>query len=118
MELSAASSACADGCCGATPRRTASELFERGFRRNRMPPLAVQGPAVTNADGLTARFSLRLVQGVLEYVRFRASTCATLIAYCELLAELAAKRGPAEAGLITAQFLAAELPDVHAMKRD
>jgi len=36
-----------------TPRLTVSELFERGFRRNRAAPLPIEGATVPDADGNT-----------------------------------------------------------------
>ena len=53
--------ACREACCSVTPRLTVSELFERGFRRNRLAPLAVEGAPCTDAEGNVARFSLDVV---------------------------------------------------------
>jgi hypothetical protein len=120
VELSArgAEAACAGSCCGGAPRRTAGELFERGYRRSRLAPFALEGSAIGGCDGLTARFSLQLQNGLLAEVRFRATTCATLIAYCELLAELATGRSIAGAAAITAPLLAGELPNIPVLKHD
>ncbi len=37
-------------CCAA-PRMTVSELLERGLRRNRAAPLAIQGDDCADAEG-------------------------------------------------------------------
>ena len=46
---------CREACCSVTPRLTVSELFERGFRRNRTAPLPIEGAVFTDADGNTVR---------------------------------------------------------------
>ena len=66
---------------------TVSELFERGLRRNRDVPLSVQGAVCRDAEGNCAGFSLDLEGGKIAGIGFRVSVCATLIAYCELIAE-------------------------------
>ena len=64
-----------------------SELFARGFRRRRDAPLAIEGDACSNDTGYFALFSLDIADGRIRTVGFRSSSCATLIAYCELIAE-------------------------------
>jgi hypothetical protein len=110
--------ACRAPCCSATPRLTVSELFERGFRRNRLPPLAIEGMPCTNADEFTARFSLAVTDGKISDIRFRASVCATLIAYCELIAELTTGSNLDIARALSAADLVATLAGVPALKRD
>lgn len=94
MELtaSAGEDACAAPCCASSPRRTVGELCERGLHRNRLEPLTIAGRALRNRDGLVAQFSLERHGGSIASVRFKASTCATLLAFCELIAELATMR--------------------------
>src|SRR3982074_1925704 len=79
---------CRAACCSVTPRLTVSELFERGFRRNRAAPLPIEGAAFADADGNTARFRVDVTDATIAGVSFRASSCATLIAYCEYLVEV------------------------------
>ena len=79
---------CREACCSVQPRLTISELFERGYRRNRAAPLSIEGARHADADGNTARFSLDAADGKIIGVGFRATTCATLIAYCEYIAEV------------------------------
>lgn len=59
----------------------------RGFRRNGGPLLAIVGRVAHDGDGRTAQFSVEVEDGVLKAVSFNVSTCATLIAYCEFVAE-------------------------------
>jgi NifU-like protein involved in Fe-S cluster formation len=108
---------CREPCC-ATPRYTVSELFERGYRRNRDEPLSIQGEAITDAEGNGARFSIDIANGKLSEIRFRASPCTTLIAYCEAIAELLPGFGIEIAGLLAPRDLIDALPGVPAIKQD
>jgi len=92
-------------------------LFERGFRRNREKPLAIEGDALPDPEGTAARFSLALAGGKIVRVGFQVSTCATLIAFCELLAEIAAGLTLAEAWRLAAPDLVVRLADVPPQKR-
>ena len=109
---------CEGACCGNTPRRVVSDLFDRGYRRNRLPPLAIEGAELRDSNDLSARFSFDLERGAIKGARFRVSTCITLIAYCELIVELTAGKNAREAATLEERELIAALPDVHAMKRD
>src|SRR6185503_15733937 len=80
---------CREPCCNVSPRATVADLFERGFRRNREAPRAIEGESCTGAENNDASFSLDVADGKITAVGFRASCCATLIAYCEYLAEAA-----------------------------
>lgn len=109
---------CEAACCGNTPRRVVSDLFDRGYRRNRLIPFTLEGAELRDTNDLSARFSLDLAGGAIKGIRFRVSTCITLIAYCELITELAAGKSAREAAALSESELVAALPDVHAMKRD
>jgi hypothetical protein len=109
---------CREACCNVTPRRTVTELFERGFRRNREAPRAVAGASCTGAEDNTAAFSLDVADGYIAAVGFRASCCATLIAYCEYIAEIAPGFGLSIARGMTAANLVDSVPGVPALKRD
>jgi NifU-like protein involved in Fe-S cluster formation len=109
---------CEGACCGSKPRRTVSDLFDRGYKRSRLPSFAIEGVELRGENDLSARFSLDLVNGMIAGARFRASTCITLIAYCELLTELVAGKTPRDAARISEGELVASLPGVPAMKRD
>jgi NifU-like protein involved in Fe-S cluster formation len=108
---------CRASCCSATPRLTVSELFERGFRRNREAPRAIEGQSCADSDGQTARFSIDITDGIITAAVFRASSCATLIAYCEFIAESIAGARPDLAAALTAADLVAAVPGVPALKR-
>jgi hypothetical protein len=79
--------ACLSPCCGGAPAARISDYIDRGLRRRRAPPLPVRGETRWADDGRFARFSLRMERDVIADVSFDASTCATLVAYCELAAE-------------------------------
>jgi NifU-like N terminal domain len=97
---------CREACCSVTPRHTVSELFERGFRRNRAAPLPIEGAQLDVADGKIAG------------VGFRTTSCATLIAYCEFIAESVPGFRIEIARELTAANLAEALPGVPALKRE
>jgi len=48
---------CREACCNVAARLTVGELFERGFHRNRLEPLTIEGIARTDAEGNFARFT-------------------------------------------------------------
>jgi NifU-like protein involved in Fe-S cluster formation len=108
---------CREACCSVTPRLTVSELFERGFRRNRTAPLPIKGEAFSDAEGNTARFSIDVTGETIAAVSFRASSCATLIAYCEYLAEVTPGFRLNIATAFTATSLVEALPGVPAFRR-
>jgi hypothetical protein len=110
--------ACREACCSVTPRLTVSELFERGFRRNRAAPLPIEGAPCTDAEGNNARFSLDLADGKLSRIGFHVSSCATLIAYCEFIAETAPGFRLEIARELTAANVVEALPGVPALKRE
>ncbi len=109
---------CRAECCSATPRFTVSELFERGFHRRRLAPLPIEGGACADAAGNFARFSLAVTDGRIGAVRFHCSSCATLIAYCELIAAIVPGLTPEIARAVPAQQLIETLPGVPAYKHD
>ncbi|MDB5410827.1 MAG: NifU-like terminal protein [Rhodospirillales bacterium] len=106
------------GCCGTTPRRSVSDYLDRGLRRNRAGLRAVRGVVCRDRNDLSAHFSGDLVADTIRSIGFKVSPCATLLAYCEMLAELATGRSPTAAWNLTAADLAASLPEVPPPKRD
>jgi NifU-like protein involved in Fe-S cluster formation len=108
---------CRETCCSVTPRFTVAELFERGFRRNRTAPFATEGEAVRDAEGNSARFSIEFEGATLSDIRFHVSTCTTLIAYSEALAELLPGLDAGLAAHFTAQDLVGALPGVPVLKQ-
>jgi len=109
---------CREACCSAAPCLTVAELFERGFRRNREAPRTIVGASCTGAEDNTAAFSLDITDGRVTAVGFRASCCATLIAYCQYVAEIAPSSRLELARELTAANLVDSVPGVPALKRD
>jgi hypothetical protein len=109
---------CREACCSVSPRLTVSELFERGFRRNRAAPLSLQGTPCTDAEGNTAGFSLAVLDGNISNLSFHVSSCATLIAYCEYLAETVPGFRLEIASALTPAQLVESVPGVPAFKHN
>lgn len=109
---------CREACCNVTPRLSVSELFERGFRRLRDAPLAIEGDACSDAAGNFARFSVDVSGSRIKRVGFRVSSCATLIAYCELIAETVPGFHCEIARAMTVDEIVAALPGVPAYKHE
>jgi NifU-like protein involved in Fe-S cluster formation len=109
---------CREACCSVSPRLTVNELFERGFRRNRAAPLSIEGTQCTDVEGNTARFSLDIVDGEISGLGFRVSSCATLIAYCEYIAETLPGFSLDIAKALTAAQLVDSVPGVPAFKHN
>jgi NifU-like protein involved in Fe-S cluster formation len=110
--------ACREACCSVTPRFTVADLFERGFRRNRTAPFAIEGGAIADVEGNSARFSVTLDGTKLADLRFRVSSCTTLIAYSEALAQLLRGLDAGLAAQFTPHELVAALPGVPALKQN
>ena len=49
----------------------------------------VVGDVIRGSTGLTLRYQLHVDRGVIQQVSFKAPTCVTLVAYCEVLAQWA-----------------------------
>jgi NifU-like protein involved in Fe-S cluster formation len=109
---------CTQGCCGASRRRNVSDCFDRGLRRNRLEPYEIAGKTLRDANGLEAQFSLKIENGLIEGVRFKATSCVALTAYSEVLAEEAEKLSPASAIAITPELLVETLEGVPVFRRD
>lgn len=110
----------APGCCGGSTRTpTLSDYIDWGLRRRRAAPLPVDGEARRDDDGRFARFSILVIDGVIADVAFDATTCITLVAYCELAAQrVTGLTLRAAAGEIQVHALQAGLPLVPAGKRE
>lgn len=109
---------CTAGCCGAARRRTVSDCFDRGLRRNRTEPFPIAGETLQDANGLSAQFSLKLEDGLIASVRFRVTSCVALVAYAEVLAEEAEKFSLQSAAAIAPDVLIDILDGVPAFRRD
>lgn len=109
---------CTAGCCGVARRRTVSDCFDRGLRRNRTEPFAIAGERLQDASGLSAQFSLQIEDGLIAAARFRVTSCVALVAYAEVLAEEAEKLSLASALAIRPETLIEVLDGVPAFRRD
>jgi NifU-like protein involved in Fe-S cluster formation len=65
---------------------TLYDYFGRACRRTLEP---VAGEPVRDEDGNSAAFSVAMADGRVTHVSYRCTSCATLIALCEHLSELA-----------------------------
>jgi NifU-like protein involved in Fe-S cluster formation len=109
---------CTAGCCGAARRRTVSDCFDRGLRRNRTEPFDIRGQTMRDANALEAQFSLKIADGLIEAVRFKVTSCVALTAYAEVLAEEAEKLSLTSANAITPLALIDLLEGVPLFRRD
>lgn len=107
-------------CCrrsaGGSP--SLHECLERGLRTRRALPLPVVGTWVETPQAMRARFSLAIHDNTLTEARFEATPCATLVAYCEALAEHEAGRGLGEVPSLDAAGLVALLKGVPPGRQD
>jgi len=109
---------CIMPCCRSNPPRTVSDLFDRGHRRSRATSLPPETPLRTDHNGLSAGFVMAIENGTITQVGFKASTCVTLLAYCELIAETIEGQHATAADALSLAALIADLTGVPALKRD
>lgn len=106
-------------CCGAADRSLRlPDCLERGLRMRRAPPLPITGEWVETPQGLRARFSLDLQEESIAEIRFESTPCATLVAYCQALAEHERGSSLMSAPSVTAEALVDLLEGVPALRRD
>jgi NifU-like protein involved in Fe-S cluster formation len=88
----------------------------RRARSTRPPELAAE---CLDEAGRFARFGVEVSGGVVTAVRFRASACTTLIAYCEVAAEhVSGLHLTAAISSFRVTHLTRALPSVPAIKHD
>ena len=97
---------------------TVIDYFNFGLRRERHERLTSVGQLVREASGLGVRYSLRVESGIVNEVSFKASTCVTLVAYCELLAQTATGVSLQQAICIDPEKLTQRLAGVPRAKYD
>ncbi len=106
-------------CCPVPARAlTLQDCLERGLRTRRAAPLSHLGAWIETPGSLRARFSLAVERAVIAEIRFEATPCATLVAYCQALAEHEAGRPLAAAPGLDARALVALLVGVPPAHRD
>jgi hypothetical protein len=64
------------------------EYFQRAFRRGALKLTGQPGEMILGEDGNCAVFWLDASAGRIASAQYRCTTCATLVAFCEHLAEL------------------------------
>jgi nitrogen fixation NifU-like protein len=96
----------------ATYESSAFDHFARGLRRNGGPLLSFVGRIAHDQDGRIAQFSVEVEDDVLKAVSFSATTCATLIAYCEFVAERVTGATLSQAVFLTPEQVIAPLKGV------
>jgi hypothetical protein len=97
---------------------TTYDYFQRAFRRGAQTPAGPTGSLVHDNDGNCAVFWLEAPQGSISAACYRSTTCATLLAFCEHLAELAVGMPVEQALAFDADQLLALHPDVPKYKAD
>lgn len=107
------------GCCPDARRLSTTACMDRGLATRRLPPCRIQGRRVDNFEGLWAEFSGGLDEdGRLDCLRFRASACITLVAYCQAAVDLATGADPKRLSELDMGWLVNRLPGVPAMRQD
>lgn len=101
------------------PRQlSAFEYLMRGFRRNGGPSLTIVGRIAHDGSGHTAQFSVDVEDGIIRAVAFKVSMCATLIAYCEFVAEGITGATLSQAAALTPDQVIAPLKGIPPHKHD
>lgn len=101
-----------EGHEGISREVSAFDHFVRGLRRNGGPLLTIVGRIAHDQDGRTAQFSVEVEEDVLKEVSFNVTTCATLIAYCEFVAEGVTGATLSQAASLTAEQVITPLKGV------
>ena len=105
-------------------RMTVLDYFNLGLQRGKHAAArpvvgdVVVGDVVRGSTGVTLRYQLLVEHGVVRQVSFKAPTCVTLVAYCEILAQWATGMSLREVICIRGEELADRLVGAPACKRD
>ncbi len=106
------------GCGCEAPRRTVTDFFLNACRRATVDLATPHGEPQRAHDGAFVQFAVRVDGGAVVDARYRATTCAALVAYAELLAEQVVGLPAAEAMRIAPGALVERLPGVPAYKHE
>jgi hypothetical protein len=101
-----------------TRRRSVDECFDLGLRRRGGPWLPVSGPICAGGNGLELQFCLDVADGTVRRVSFKVTTCITLVAYAEALAERVTGISLRDAIRVTPSDLVKSLSGVPSSKQD
>ena len=94
---------------------TVYESVSRAFRRKADSPRGAPGELVFDPDGLSVRFYVGASEESIHALDYRCSSCATLMAVCEQLTDLAAGMTVRQAMNLTPDDLLALYPDLPSM---
>ncbi len=99
---------------------TVHDFFQAAYLKigSHAGPAAHWGPLRSDGNGLTVRFSVELAGDRLSSVRYRCSTCVTLVALCEHLSQAAKGWLLAEAQVFDAAKLLSLHPEIPASHQD
>lgn len=98
---------------------TLTDFFERACRRERGTPFGMPGEPHLDPDGNSALFWLSLGKDRrIATVQYRCTTCFTLVALCEHLAELVRGVSPEAAAGWTPERLLSLHPEIPVYRRD
>jgi hypothetical protein len=92
--------------------------FQRACLRAPGPARGTPGPAVHDAEGNCATFWIEASGGRIASIQFKCTTCFTLVALCQHLAEASGALTLEEAGAITAEDLLRFHPEIPQERRD
>lgn len=92
--------------------KTIYDYFHQAVRRPGNTLTDLRSVVLFGEEGTCAAFELRHCEGKISEVRFKCTTCFTLVALCEHIAELAAGMSVAEAQEISPERLLELHPEV------
>jgi hypothetical protein len=99
-------------------RRTVHEYFGLASRGLRNLELPVRGDLIRSDKRLLAQFLLDVEQGRIRAASYKCTTCVTLMAYCELLAEALEGASLGEVMKLTPMELIVAVPGVPPNRHD
>lgn len=103
--------------CGCTiQRRTVTDYVLNPYHRASAPLPPTCGERVVAADGAGIRFVAELDGDCVTDVHYEASSCATLVAYAEVLGDLVAGEPLRQAAALPKRTLIEALPGVPAAR--
>lgn len=97
---------------------TVYDYFQRACRRDSDRFCGISGEQCFDSDGNSAEFRLDARDGRIRSAQYRCTTCVTLVALCEHLAEVLTGSALDEASSWTPERLLALHPEIPAMRRD
>lgn len=110
---------CADETCGQTRgRRTVTDYLLRPRYRTDAELRNSAGQRVATADGAGIQIAIETDASCVRSLQYRASSCATLVAYAEVLGDLVLGKPLDEVARITPPALMAILPGVPVSRQD